>query len=224
MANVMRFNKGKYRVVLLGHNNPMQGYRLGEEWLESYMVEKDLGVLVDSRLNMSQQCAQVAKKANSILACIRNSVISDVQNINKPYLAQLGGGLSSLGRLKHHNGYIVLDFKEPSFIFVDTNQTSPRFEAVFLQGLDIGSDVDEYILWVAVAVQSSCMVLWELRALSGYDISRSKASSFSVQVELDKTRRTMIYLRDEDSNFPFLVVKDVAIELIALTLLYYNIK
>ena len=49
----MKFNKTKCQDLHFGHNNP-----------------------VNTRLNWSQQCAQVAKKANGILASIRNSAAS----------------------------------------------------------------------------------------------------------------------------------------------------
>ena len=63
---------------------------LGVNQLESSFGEKELGVLLDTRLNTRQQRALLAKVANGILGCIRRSVASRLREVILSHLLSTG--------------------------------------------------------------------------------------------------------------------------------------
>ncbi|PKU48658.1 rna-directed dna polymerase from mobile element jockey-like [Limosa lapponica baueri] len=82
--NLIKFSKGKCKVLHLGRSNPMHQYMLEATQLESSSAEKDLGVLVNTKLNMSQQCVLAPKKANGVLGCVIQSTASKLREVIPP--------------------------------------------------------------------------------------------------------------------------------------------
>ncbi|KAJ7411880.1 RNA-directed DNA polymerase from mobile element jockey-like protein [Willisornis vidua] len=75
ITNHRKFNKRKCQILHLGWDNPGCMYRLGNESLESSATERDLGVLVNVKLNMNQQCPG-SQEGNHVLGGIRQSITS----------------------------------------------------------------------------------------------------------------------------------------------------
>lgn len=71
----MKFNKSRCQILQPGRGTPGYTYSLGDKMLSSNPAESHLGNVVYSELNMSQQCAQAAQKANHSLEYIRPSTV-----------------------------------------------------------------------------------------------------------------------------------------------------
>ena len=94
----MNFNWEKCKVLHLGIKNVKHKYKMRDTWLDSSICEKDLGVLVDNKLNMIQQCDMTAKKANLILGCIAKTIKSRAREVIIPLYFAL---------VRHHLEYFV---------------------------------------------------------------------------------------------------------------------
>ncbi|KAJ7406026.1 hypothetical protein WISP_136303 [Willisornis vidua] len=77
----MRLNKTKCKVLHMGWVNPGDPYRLRDEQIESSPAEKDMGVLVNERLDMSHQYVLAVQRKNHILVFIKRSLANRMRMV-----------------------------------------------------------------------------------------------------------------------------------------------
>ncbi|CAM5097662.1 unnamed protein product [Natator depressus] len=80
----MKFNADKCKVMHIGKNNPNYTYNMMGANVATTNQEKDLGVIVESSLKTSTQCAAAVKKANGMLGIIKKGIENKTENILLP--------------------------------------------------------------------------------------------------------------------------------------------
>ena len=85
----MRFKQGKRRVLHLSQGNPRYQYRLRDEVIQRSPARIGLGLLLDEKLDISQQCALATQKASCILDCIKRSMASRSMQVILPLYPSL---------------------------------------------------------------------------------------------------------------------------------------
>ena len=63
--------------------------KMGDTRLNNTMSKKDLGIVVDHKLNMSPTCDEVIKNVNTILGCIKRSIVSKSCEVLVPLYSTL---------------------------------------------------------------------------------------------------------------------------------------
>ena len=126
-VNLQRFNKSKCKVLHLGHGSPCYQYKLGNVRMEHSLAKKDLGLLVDGKLDMTQQCALTAQKANPILGCTKRSVASRVREVILPLCSVL---------LRPHLGYCIQMWSPQYRRHVDLLECVQRKATQMMQGME----------------------------------------------------------------------------------------
>jgi hypothetical protein len=85
----MVFNVDKCKVMHFGAHNAKETYSINNNVLADVIEERDLGVIIQDNLKVSEQCSKVVKTANCILGMIRRSFENKSSDIILPLYKSL---------------------------------------------------------------------------------------------------------------------------------------
>lgn len=87
----MKLNNERCKVLHLGRKKSMHQQMLGDTKMEDnlVLVKKAMGVLVDTRWTMTQQCVFPAQMSNSLLDCIKRSFVITSREVILPLYSAL---------------------------------------------------------------------------------------------------------------------------------------